>query len=182
MKIESDILKTGLVVALLVGVYGGVVFWPGQKQNKALADEVQTKQRQLQSAQLPDLAPVREQIVALRAELRERSVELPVDDLHHRVLAHVSDTLLGRGVTTYDTSYSEPEFFKRFAVTPIEVNFDAGFTDAFAIIRRIESGGPPVRIEALQINARRGDTAGDVEVSMQMSSFFLPADGEGGGR
>ena len=44
MRIESDIIKTVAVITVLVGTYAGVVFWPGQKQNQALADEILNKQ------------------------------------------------------------------------------------------------------------------------------------------
>ena len=37
MRIESDVIKTAAVVAILVATYTGVVFWPSQKQNQALA-------------------------------------------------------------------------------------------------------------------------------------------------
>ena len=180
MKIESDIMKTGAVVALLVGVYGGVVFWPGQRQNTALAGEIEDKQSQLQTMAQPDLTPVREDIAALRAELRDRSVDLPVGGLHDRVLHHVSDTLMDRGVTEYETAYGDQEFYKRFAVTPIDVEFDARFTEAFAVLRQIETAGPPLRIEEIKLTGEPDGPTSDVRVTMRLSSFFLPSDSEGG--
>lgn len=181
MKIESDILKTAAVVVILVGVYGGVVFWPSQKQNKAMADELATKQEQLNAMAQPDLAPLREQITQLRAEMRERSVTLPVGDLHDRVLHHVSDTLLDRSVTQYETAYRATEHYKRFSVTPIDVEFETRFNNAFKILRRIENQGPPVRVESLRLSADADEPTSQVEVEMLLSSFYLPTE-QGGGR
>jgi len=182
MKIETDILKTGLLVALLVGVYAGVVFWPGEKQSQAMADEIQAKESQLGSMQQPDLAPLHSEIASLRAELRERSVELPVGGLHDRVLHHVSDTLLDHRITEYETSYGDQKTYKRFAVTPIDVRFQGRFTQVFEVIRSIEYDGPPVRIEQLELSGSDDDVQGTVGVRMRLSSFFLPTQQEGGQR
>lgn len=172
MRIESDIIKTGAVIAILVGTYAGVVFWPSQQQNQALADEILNKQTELEQAARPDLEPVRGEINSLRAELRERSVELPKGNLHDRVLHHVSDTLIQRGVTLYETSYRKTKAFKRFSMTPIDVRLETDFANAFEIIRQIENHGPPVRIERLDIVAKERDAAGRVEVTLELSSFF----------
>lgn len=177
MRIERDILKTAAVIAILVGTYAGVVFWPGQKQNQALADEILNKQTELQQSAVPDLGPVRGEIGSLRAELRERSVVLPKGDLHDRVLEHVSDTLIYHGVLQYETSYSQSEAYKRFSMTPIDVRFETNFVKAFAIIKQIESAGPPVRIEKLEIAGKEGDASGQVSVSLELSSFFEPTQG-----
>ena len=182
MKIESDILKTAMVVAILLAVYGGVVFWPGQKQNQALADEILNKQTELSQMAVPDLQPVREDIASLRAELRERSVTLPVGDLHDRVLHHVSDTLIAHDVTLYETAYRQTRFYKRFALTPIDVKFTTNFANAFKIIKKIENDGPPVRIERIELSGKQDDTAGQVEVYVELSSFFEPTGKEGGQR
>lgn len=172
MRIESDIIKTAAVITLLVGTYAGVVFWPSQQQNQALADEILNKQTELEQAPRPDLEPVRSEINSLRAELRERSVELPKGNLHDRVLHHVSDTLIQRGVTLYETSYRKTKAFKRFSMTPIDVRFETNFANAFEIIRQIENDGPPVRIERLDIVSKERDASGQVEVTLELSSFF----------
>lgn len=179
MRIESDVMKTAVIVALLVGVYGGVVFWPSQKQNQALADEIVNKQAQLAETNRPDLEPVREQIASLRAELRERAVVLPKGALDDRVLHHVSDTLIQQGVTLYETSYRQTKAFQRFAMTPIDVQFEANFADAFEIIKRVENAGPPVRIERLDIVGSEDDSTGQVEVTIELSSFFEPTAQQG---
>lgn len=179
MKIESDILKTAAVVALLVGVYGGLVFWPSKKQNKAMASDLQDKQARLSTMHQPDLEPLREQITQLRAEMRERSVTLPVGDLHDRVLHHVSDTLLDGGVAQYETNYREAQRFRRFAMTPIDVEFDTRFDNAFQIIRRIENEGPPVRIETLRLVGDADEATSVVGVQLLLSSFYLPAQEQG---
>ena len=177
MRIESDIIKTGVVIAVLIGTYAGVVFWPGQKQNQALADEILNKQTELAEAPVPNLEPVREEIVSLRAELRERSVVLPKGDLHDRVLAHVSNTLIQRSVTLYETSYRQTEEYKRFSMTPIDVRFETDFVNAFEIIKQIENAGPPVRIERLDVVGKEGDSQGMVDVTLELSSFFEPEQG-----
>ncbi|MBX2851522.1 MAG: type 4a pilus biogenesis protein PilO [Phycisphaeraceae bacterium] len=172
MRIESDIIKTVVVIAALVGTYAGVVFWPSQKQNQALADEILNKQTELEQAPRPNLEPVRGEIASLRAELRERSVVLPKGNLHDRVLHHVSDTLIQRGVTLYETSYRQTKAFKRFSMTPIDVRFETDFVNAFEIIKQIENAGPPVRIERMDIVGSEGDASGQVEVTLELSSFF----------
>lgn len=182
MRIESDILKTAAIVALLAGVYGGVVFWPSQKQNQAMADEIVNKQTQLDQAPRPNLEPVRKDINSLRAELRERSIVLPTGDLDDRILYHVSDTLIRHGVTLYETSYRQTKAYKRFAMTPIDVSFETNFANAFAIVKEIENAGPPVRIERLDITGREDDSTGQVEVTFELSSFFVPAKDQGAQR
>lgn len=177
MRIERDIIKTGAVIAILVGTYVGVVFWPSQKQNQALAEDILNKQTELSEAPVPDLKPVRKEINSLRVELRERSVVLPKGDLHDRVLAHVSDTLIQRGVTLYETSYRKTEDYKRFSLTPIEVRFETDFVNAFEIIKQIENAGPPVRIERLDVVGKEGDSQGMVKVALKLSSFFEPEQG-----
>lgn len=174
MRIESDILKTAAAVAVLIGVYGGVVFWPAQKQNKALADEISQKRSAFEQMHKPDLEPVRNQIIALSAELSERSVALPVGEMYDRVLGHVSDTLLANSITQYETSYNEAEVYKRFAVTPIVVSFESQFPRAFEVIRQIEHDGPPVRIERVELDSGKDETSGYVKVRLEMSAFFLP--------
>lgn len=179
IKLEGDVFKTAAIIAVLVVVYGGAVFWPTQQKNKALAEQVQTKQVELGSMQKPDLVPLREKIAALRAELRERSITLPEGEMDDRVLHHVSDTLLGEGITLYETAYLPTQAYKRFSATPIDVDFEGGFTRAFRVLREIEHQGPPVRIDRLVINADADDPTGQVSVNMQLKSFFLP--GEAGG-
>ena len=182
MRIESDVLKTVIVVALLVGVYAGVVFWPSQQQNQALADEIQSKQTELGAMPQPDLEPLHQDIASLRAELRERAVVLPKGDLDDRVLYHVSDTLINHNVTLYETSYRQTKQYKRFAMTPIDVSFETNFANAFGIIRQIENAGPPVRFERLDIVGGEGDTTGRVTVAIELSSFFDPNNEQGGTR
>jgi Tfp pilus assembly protein PilO len=182
LRIESDVIKTASVVAILVATYAGVVFWPSQKQSQVLADEIQNKQTELAQTPRPDLEPTRQEIVSLRAELRECAVELPKGDLDDRVLHHVSDTLIQRGVTLYETSYRDTKDYKRFSMTPIDVRFETDFVNAFAIIKHIENAGPPVRVERLSVVAPYGEVNGRVEVTMQLSSFFVPVDGKGGRR
>lgn len=177
MKIESDILKTVAVIVVLVGVFGGVVYWPSSQQDKVLAQEIQDKQQKLNEIPLPNLEPLRAEIASLRAELRERAVTLPAGDHHDRVLHHVSDTLIDNDVVLYETSYSKPEFYSRFAVTPIDVDFEGRFTQAFNVLRQIESDGPPVRLERLEMYGDPDDTSGQVKVNVEMSSFFLPREG-----
>ena len=174
MRIESDIIKTGAVVGVLIATYAGVVFWPSQKQNQALADEIQSKQAELEQAPRPNLEPVRQEITSLRAELRERAVVLPKGDLDDRVLDHVSDTLIQHGVTLYETSYRDTKEFKRFSMTPIDVQFTTNFTNAFEIIKQIENAGPPVRIERLDITSSENDSSGSIHVTLELSSFFEP--------
>ena len=181
MKIESDILKTAGVVVVLVGVFGGVVFWPSMRQNQVLAEQAQSKQVELNQMQRPDLKPLREDITQLRAELRERAVTLPMGEFHDRVLHHVSDTLIDQGVTLYETSYGDSKVYRRFSTTPIEVNFTSRFSSAFRVIHQIENQGPPVRIQRLEIEAEPDEPGAPVEVNMQLSSFFLPQ-GTGGGK
>lgn len=182
MRIESDVIKTISVVAILIATYAGVVFWPSQKQNQALASEIQNKQSELEQTPRPDLEPTRQEIASLRAELRERAVELPKGDLDDRVLHHVSDTLIQRGVTLYETSYRDTKTYKRFSMTPIDVRFETDFVNAFAIIKHIENAGPPVRVERLAVTAPDGESNGRVEVTMQLSSFFEPSSGQGSQR
>jgi len=177
MKIEKDILKTIGVVLVLVLVYGVVVFWPTQRQNKALADDVQAKRAELEKMDRPDLEPIRAQIKSLREELRERSIALPDGELHDQVLAHVSDTLRSNNVTVYETSVRNAKHYKRFAATPIDVSFEGGFLSAFEAINRIENAGPPVRIEHLELAGDPDDASGFVVVNMQLSSFFLTEEG-----
>jgi len=179
MRIESDVIKTAAVVVILVATYAGVVFWPSQKQNQALADEILNKQAELEQTPRPDLEPTRQEIVSLRAELRERAVVLPKGDLDDRVLHHVSDTLIQRGLTLYETSYRDTKPYKRFSMTPIDVRFETDFVNAFTIIKQIENAGPPVRIERLAVTAPDGQAGGRVEVTMQLSSFFEPIAGQG---
>lgn len=180
MRIESDIIKTAVVIALLVGVYGIGVFWPSQQQNKVLAEEIQNKEASLSQIPKPQLEPVRKEINALRAELRERAVVLPKGDLDDRILHHVSDTLIQHGVTLYETAYRKTKAYKRFSITPIDVRFETDFTNAFAIIKQIENAGPPVRIERLDIVSNGDDASGMVHVTIELSSFFEPAAQEGG--
>lgn len=181
MRVESDVIKTAVIVVALVGVYGGVVFWPSQKQNQTLAAEVDEKQAELDQMARPNLEPVRREIVSLRAELRERSVELPKGDLDERVLQHVSDTLIRRGITLYETSYRQTEAYRRFSMTPIDVSFQADFVDAFEIVRAIENEGPPVRVERLAITGGDAErNGGQVRVTLELSSFFEPAALQGG--
>ena len=179
MRIESDVIKTAAIVAVLLGVYGGVVLWPSQKQNQALADEIVNKQAQLDQAPRPTLEPTREDIVSLRAELRERSVVLPKGEMDDRVLHHVSDTLIQRGVTLYETSYRPTRQYKRFAMTPIDVSFETNFANAFEIVKAIENAGPPVRIERLEVVGKEDDSTGQVQVTLELSSFFMPTDAQG---
>lgn len=174
MKIESDILKTAAVVVTLVGVFGGLVFWPSMRQNKVLSEQAQSRQAELDQMARPNLKPLREEIVQLRAEMRERAVTLPTGELHDRVLHHVSDTLIDEGVTLYETSYSDSQAYRRFSMTPIDVDFTSRFASAFRVIQQIENDGPPVRIERLQIEGEPNDLASNVEVNMQLSSFFVP--------
>jgi Tfp pilus assembly protein PilO len=182
MRIESDVIKTAAVVAILVATYTGVVFWPSQKQNQALADAILNKQTELNQTTRPDLEPTRKEIASLRAELRERSVELPKGDLDDRVLHHVSDTLIQRGVTLYETSYQDTKAYKRFSMTPIDVQFETNFVNAFEIVKQIENAGPPVRVEKLIVAAPDSDPTGRVDVTMKLSSFFEPVSGQGGQR
>jgi Tfp pilus assembly protein PilO len=170
-------VKTGAIVAILIGAYAGAVYWPSQKQNSVLAEEIVNKQAQLDQAPRPDLAPIREEISELRGELRERSVELPKGDLDDRILHHVSDTLIQRGVTLYETSYRKTQAYKRFSVTPIDVRFETTFDNAFAVIKQIENAGPPIRIERLDVVAKDNDTSGRVEVTLELSTFFEREEG-----
>lgn len=177
MRIESDMIKTGAVVGVLIATYAGVVFWPGQKQSQALADEIQNKQTELEQSPRPNLEPIRQEITSLRAELRERAVVLPKGDLDDRVLGHVSDTLIQHGVTLYETSYRKTKEFKRFSMTPIDVQFETNFANAFEIIKQIENAGPPVRIERLDITDNEAGSNGLVHVTLELSSFFERAQG-----
>lgn len=182
MRIESDIIKTAGVIALLIGVYSIGVFWPSQQQNKVLAEQIQTKQASLSQTPTPQLEPVRKEINSLRAELRERAVVLPKGDLDDRILQHVSDTLIQHGVTLYETSYRQTKAYKRFSVTPIDVRFETSFTNTFAIIKQIENAGPPVRVERMDIVSNEDETSGTVAVTIELSSFFEPATEKGGQR
>lgn len=179
MKIESDILKTAGVVVVLVGVFSGAVLWPSMRQNQVLAQELQGRRAELDRLRRPDLAPLREAISQLRAELRERSVTLPVGELHDRVLHHVSDTLLAEGVTLYETSYRESKAYRRFSMTPIDVDFDSRFASAFRVLHQIENQGPPVRVERLEMRGTPEEPSSVVEVNLQLSSFFLPDEPRG---
>lgn len=178
-KIESDILKTAGVVVVLVVVFTAVVLWPSMRQNQVLAEEARARQAELTQMQRPDLAPLREEINQLRAELRERSVTLPVGELHDRVLHHVSDTLLAEGVTLYETSYRESKAYRRFSMTPIDVDFDSRFASAFRVLHQIENQGPPVRVERLEMRGTPDEPTSVVEVNLQLSSFFLPDEPRG---
>ncbi|MFN3168521.1 MAG: type 4a pilus biogenesis protein PilO [Phycisphaeraceae bacterium] len=182
MRIESDIVKTACVVALLCGVYGGVVFWPSQKQNQALAGEIQTKREQLAAKQPPNLAPLRGEIAELRAELRDSAVELPEGASPHRVLDGLSEAITSNGVTVYDTSQRPSKTFARFAVTPVDLQFNTGFENAFAVLRSIESSNQPLRVERLEMTGSADETTGHVGVSLQLSSFYLADPAQGGRR
>jgi len=177
MKIEKDILKTACVVILLVLVYCSLVMWPTQRQNKALADDVQAKRAEFEKMDRPDLEPLRLEIKAIKEELRERSIALPDGELHDQVLAHVSNTLLKQNISIYETSVRNAKHYKRFAVTPIDVRFEGRFLSAFEAISRIENAGPPVRVERLELAGDVDDTSGFVVVNMQLSSFFLTEEG-----
>lgn len=182
MRIESDMAKTASVVLLLCGVYGGVVFWPGEKQHKALAAEIQTRQAQLDQMHVPDLTPLRSEIAQLRAELRDSAVSLPNGASPYRVLDMVSEAITRNGVTVYDTSQLRPETYARFSVMPVDVKFNCGFDRAFEVLRAIEQSDQPVRIERLELTGSPDETTGHVGVTMRMSSFFLTQIEQGGRR
>lgn len=182
MRIESDILKTTAVVLLLCGAYGGVVFWPSQKQNKALAAAVHDKRGQLETIHIPDLNPLGEEIAELRAELRESRIELPKGASPYRVLDGLSEAITSNGVTVYDTAQHPTQHFARFAVTPVEVQFNCGFDQAFDVLQTIENAGQPLRIERLELIGSADEATGHVGVNIRMSSFFLPQKQEGGER
>lgn len=182
MRIESDVIKTAVIVVLLVAVYAGVVFWPSQKHYQAMAEQVVNKQAQLKQIERPDLTPIRKRIASLHEELRDRTVVLPKGALDDRVLQHVSDTLIQHGVTLYETSYRQTKTFMRFAITPIDVRFESNFTTAFAIIKQIENAGPPLRIERLEIIGSEDDNTGQVQVVIELSSFFEPLADQGAKR
>lgn len=182
MRIESDVIKTASIIVLLVGVYVGAVFWPSQRHREAMAEEVVIKQAQLSQMKRPDLTPILERIDCLRVELRDRSVVLPKGALDDRVLQHVSDTLIQHGVTLYETSYRQTKTFMRFAITPIDVRFESNFTTAFEIIKQIENAGPPLRIERLKLIGSEDDRTGQVQVAIELSSFFEPLAAQGDNR
>lgn len=179
MRIESDIIKTACVVLLLCVVYGTVVFWPSQKQNQALAQELVAKQAQLEQMPVPDLAPLREEIAGLRAELRDSAVELPRGASPYRVLDSLSEAITKNGVAVYDTAQRPSKAYARFAVTPVDVAFKSGFDQAFTVLRAIETSDAPVRIERLELTGSPDESSGFVGVTLQMSSFYLPDDQEG---
>ena len=182
MPIERDILKTAAIVVALCALYAGVVYWPSQKQNQALADQIQVKQQTVDGASAPDLGPLRRELAALRAELRDRPVDLPQGDAPYRVLDRVSDAITTHGVTVYNTNQRDPMVYARFSVTPVDVEFDSRFGQAFAILRAIEASDPPVRIERLELNGHADDPVGYVSASVELSSFFVPRGAEGGTR
>lgn len=182
MRIESDVVKTTAIVVILVGVYGGAVLWPSQKQNRAMAAAIVHKQDQLSKMTPPDLGPVRSEIDSLQTELSERSMTLPKGALDDRVLHHVSETLVQKGVTLYETSYRDTQTFMHFAMTPIDVRFTTDFVTAFDIIDQIESAGPPVRIERMDIIGDEGHAHDQVQVTIELSSFFQPTTAQGATR
>lgn len=180
MRIEGDIVKTAVIVGLLCTVYGGMVFWPSEKQNKAMAAEIQSKQDELVKRGTPDLAPLRAEIVELRAELRESAIELPSGESPFRVLDSLSEAITSNGVTLYDTSQRKSERYARFAVTPVDVQFSCRFDQAFKVLRTIESSRQPIRIERMEMTGSKDETTGFIDVNMQMSSFFTPSAKQGG--
>ena len=131
---------------------------------------------------MPDLAPLREEIAALRAELRDSAIDLPEGASPYRVLDQVSEAITHNGLSVYDTSHRDPKHYARFSVTPVEVEFNTNFERAFDVLRKIESSDKTMRIERLELTGSSDEATGHVGVSLEISSFFLRGEREGGQR
>jgi Tfp pilus assembly protein PilO len=169
--LKKDQLKTLGLVALMIAGYVVLVHLPGAERRAALMEQVRLAEEALARDRGLDLEAMRADAQQAQAELEADERPLPAERDVFRVLDGVSGSLLDRGIRNHELSQGDPRRYRDYTLQPISLEFQGGFTDAFAALQRVETMRYPVRIDRLEMIGDTDDTRGEVLTVVQLGAF-----------
>lgn len=170
--IKKDQVKTlGLVVFMITG-YVLLVHVPGAKRHDALAEQVREAEALLAADTAPDLARLEARAQEAKAQLQQDERPLASQRDVFVVLDGVSGSLLDQGITDHQLSQGDMRRYRDYTVQPMSLEFQGGFTDAFAALQQLENMEHPVRIDRLEIIGDTDDAQGRVLTVVQLGTFL----------
>ncbi len=171
-------LKTPLMVGTVALGLAAALHLPTLRNYLTLRDRTQVLEQEL-SQPAVQLEPVQNRVDALHQEIANFARNPARAASPQDVLSAVADTAVRAGVDTYDTRLSEPVHYKEFSVLPVKVTLTADFKAAYDVLAAIEADTRLMRVDQMSLHSTaRGGSSNKVTLSLDLSAFFIPADGE----
>jgi len=177
MRSDRGQSRTLLLLAALVLLCGGLLWWPAWRQHAHLQKQIVHQQQQLLGAegQTQDLSQLAREVQQMRRELASNHKLLPPQDELAVLLREVSTKislhqLLDASIASQATVHG-PDY----QTLPLEVKFSGASTGALGFVKSLEDMPRVSRMTTLRLE--RQDKTGMVQGSLRLNAFFYTPQG-----
>ena len=173
MKLRTDQWLTIAIVAVVVGTFALVVYWPQSRQLAELRRQYDQAQDSLRtdSAKLTELAQIRGEIARADAKIAECNRRLPDRDELGQFLKDISNYAQLCGLDGATFLPQKPRAGEMFSETSIEMRFKGTFEELFRFLRQARSMARLTHVQTLNV---QNDAAlsGECTIDLVMSIYY----------
>ena len=175
MRIESDILKTGGALAVLVGVFVGVVWLPHQGRMNDIDAQVQSRRQQVQSrrAEAKAFETLRDEVEALEAEYAALGRSIPASSDVSPFLSQIGRDLASVGLTDSEIQSETVVTGGDASVIPLSLRIRGSYDQLFDFLRSVETGQRLTRVHDLKITGSPLKKDEPLTVRVELSTFSV---------
>jgi len=181
MRVDKSQIRFGLIIAGLVAVYAGGLWWPQTRQIKSLNAKIAQAERDLgmTRGRTDGLSKLAAEVDELRRQIATNNKRIPRHAELATVLREISlqietMNLTGQGISTRPT-IEKPDY----VALPVDLTFTGSSVAAMRFIDRMESMPRLTQVESFEIR-KDPDKPDRVQADVKLMTYFSQSENEGG--
>lgn len=178
MQVERDQVKTLLVVALIVAVFVGGVWFPMSRKRAALRDELKQLDADVRTGRTATvgLTALGHQIVLLEDEVKDSDKYVPAQPDLASLLRQWTTQLKQGGATDEEIQTQPVVRGDEFSLIPIKLKFRGSFDTVYDFLQYVEGMNRLSRFTELEVEGSPEKPGEPVTVRIELSTFYAPAE------
>ena len=120
-------------------------------------------------------------VAMLREQTTGAQKYVPQEDEIAEVLRGLTESLDAHGVRQPEVITKKIKHFEDYSVIPVSLQFTAGFTETYGVLKRLESLPRLIRIDELEVESNSRKRRAPLTVVLELSTFFSKVSDGGAG-
>ncbi len=179
-KVPADVWVTAAVVVGVLAGFFGLVWYPAHRQHTQFESRASGAVTRLSDIGVSEaeLARLQEEVAALRTQIGNDPHVVPESPQLSSLLRSLTESARSQGVQDQELTTRDFQRFADFAVIPTNLEFEAGFASALAVVEAIENHRRLTGVERTEL---RGDNDAigrrGLQTRLELAAYFT-GDGE----
>lgn len=174
MRAEQHDWKFPITLGCCTLLMVGIMWYPSHAQRQTLRKHIETYEVALGlSGGGADLRQLAQQVDRLEEQVQQQTGYVPDSAQAGEVYQGIAAAFRGFEVRDREISTRNAAEYAEYGVMPVSVEFQAGFDEAFGVIRELESARRMMRLDRVEIESGRRDAESQsLSVQIELSAFF----------